>query len=179
MKNILFASLILLVSGIYAHAQELKHPDEDDETKLTCYFFFIPDCPASINNIGKLNQLNKIYGDDVEFIGVLSEPNFNASLLDSITGVYSINFKVIIDDSLIIANQYGATITPEFFLYNEKLELIYTGSMDDYYYAVGRHRNKSKHNYLEDAIKSGKMKSLVKTKSTTAYGCRINLDYFN
>jgi hypothetical protein len=177
MKNVVFTCLTLLVLG--SNACTLKDRDGNNAPRLKCYFFFIPDCPASINNIGKLNLLNNKYHKDVEFIGILSEPNFKVSQLDSVNKSYSINFKVIIDDSLKIAEQHGASITPEFFLYNEELKLIYTGAMDDYYYTVGKHRNKTTENYLEDAIKSAKKKDEVQTKSTLAYGCRINLDYFN
>ncbi|HIF90755.1 MAG TPA: redoxin domain-containing protein, partial [Candidatus Poseidoniales archaeon] len=44
---------------------------------------------------------------------------------------YGMNYSYLHDATQQVAQQYGAKRTPEFFLFNSQLELVYRGRMDD------------------------------------------------
>jgi peroxiredoxin len=79
------------------------------------------------------------------------------------------NFPYLRDDDQAVANAYGATHTPEFFVFDEKRKLRYRGKFDDNYQnpaAVKAH-------YLTaavDALLSGKE---VTEPETYSVGCTI------
>ncbi len=63
-------------------------------------------------------------------------------------GLGDINFLYLHDETQIVAKQFGATVTPEVFLFNRKRELVYKGAIDD----AWENENMVTAAYLEDAI---------------------------
>lgn len=79
------------------------------------------------------------------------------------------NFYYALDKDHIIADAFGATITPQVFLFNNEMKLVYKGAIDD----NPKLASGVKQNYLITAIEEvigGK--EVVKT-STKAVGCLI------
>ena len=79
------------------------------------------------------------------------------------------NFPYLRDDDQSVANAYGATHTPEFFVFDEKRKLRYHGKFDDNY----QNPSAVKANYLRnavDALLSGKE---VTEPETYSIGCTI------
>ena len=150
------------------------------DSSLHCYFFFIADCPASKNNIPKIQQIKDAYSKyGVEMIGIVSDPVLDNEELETTLKEYNTDFKIIIDDSLKIAKQHYATVTPQVLLYDAADNLLYSGAVDNYYYELGRHRKIITEKYLENAIVNTLENKPITTKETKPIGCRINLNFFD
>lgn len=78
-------------------------------------------------------------------------------------------FAYVADQTSDYARAYGAQRTPEFFLFNNKGELIYTGAFDDNAEEAGKVRNK----YLATAVKNYLNNKPVQTAETRSVGCSI------
>ncbi|AHC38935.1 thioredoxin family protein [Ehrlichia muris] len=84
---------------------------------------------------------------------------------------YSIDFPYLIDENQVIARSYGAVCTPDFFGFNDKLELCYRGRFD----ASGRNQVNSKQ---EDRDLFNAMKFIAQTGKSPenqkpSIGCSI------
>ena len=118
MKSIKIASAIciLLVSFSFSCTDQNKSYQTAIKP-MTCYFFFIPDCPASRATLGPLMALKKKYEKNgLKVIGILSDPSPNDSILNQLLEENKVDFELIKDSSLAYAKSQGANTTPQFFL---------------------------------------------------------------
>ncbi len=74
----------------------------------------------------------------------------------------------VVDSKSALANAFGASRTPECFLFNAKQELVYHGAIDDNQDAGNAQRN-----HLAEAIKEVKSGRDVAVKETRSVGCGI------
>lgn len=174
MKYFLIFSLLVLLSSCTNKVETVDEKSTIEQ--LNCYFFFISDCPASRNNLPKIQALFHEFSDHVNFSGVVSDPYLDTAELSKTLKEFAISFSILLDTNLNIAREHRAKITPEVFLYNSKNELIYSGSVDNYYYDLGKHRKRISENYLLDAITNGLAGKDATTKRTNPLGCTINFD---
>ena len=79
------------------------------------------------------------------------------------------NFAYVVDENHVLADAFGATKTPDVFLFNADLELVYKGAIDDNYEDI----NKVKEFYLEDAITQLVKGKKIKVSETNPVGCSI------
>lgn len=79
------------------------------------------------------------------------------------------NFPYLRDDDQTVATAFGATHTPEFFLFDQQRMLRYHGKMDDNYQNPGAVKVPFLRNAV-DAVLSGEE---VKEKETYSIGCTI------
>lgn len=75
----------------------------------------------------------------------------------------------LIDKNSELADAFGARTTPHVFLVNEKMELIYTGAIDN---KVDGKRS-SDETYLKNAIQASVNNQEINTNSTPPRGCSI------
>ena len=75
----------------------------------------------------------------------------------------------LIDKNSELADAFGARTTPHVFLLNQKMELIYTGAIDN---KVDGKRS-SDENYLKNAIEAVTSDKEITTNSTPPRGCSI------
>lgn len=78
-------------------------------------------------------------------------------------------FPYLVDETQDVAKQYGATRTPEVFLFDEKRILRYHGAPDDNYEDV----NAVRHPYLRDALDALLAGTPPKVRETKPVGCTI------
>ena len=78
-------------------------------------------------------------------------------------------FPYLVDETQDIAKQYGATRTPEIFLFDEKRILRYHGAPDDNYEDV----NAVRQPYLRDALDALLAGTPPKIRETKPVGCTI------
>ena len=79
------------------------------------------------------------------------------------------NFPYLRDTSQDVARAYGASHTPQIFVFDEGRRLCYTGKIDDNW----REPNKVKERYLRDALLDIVEGREVKNPETYAIGCTI------
>lgn len=79
------------------------------------------------------------------------------------------NFIYLRDDDQMIAEVFGATHTPEFFVFDEKRHLRYHGKMDDNW----QNPDAVKEKYLQDAVDAILVGKEVPVPETYSIGCTI------
>lgn len=79
------------------------------------------------------------------------------------------NFPYLRDETQKVADNYGATFTPELFLFDDKRELIYTGKIDDNW----KEPNRVKNNFLRNALDEYFEGKEISIPETYAFGCTI------
>ncbi len=82
------------------------------------------------------------------------------------------NFDYIYDSSQKMGKDLGASVTPEFYVYNKDRKLVYMGAMDDA-------QNNPKANHLEDAVTASLKGEMPKVKETRARGCGVKYEKTN
>ncbi|HTP12426.1 MAG TPA: thioredoxin family protein, partial [Bacteroidota bacterium] len=79
------------------------------------------------------------------------------------------NFPYIRDEDQSVANAYGATHTPEFFVFDAKRALRYRGRFDDNY----QNPSAVKTHYLQNAVDALLAAKPVAEPETYSIGCTI------
>ncbi len=136
-------------------------------------FFLEPECPMcqkytfAINAIEKENsETNKL-----NFIGIFSGKGIKESNILNYIERYKIQFPVFLDTGFVVADYLSAKVTPEVFLLDKNDTIFYHGMIDNWYYALGKRRNKPTENYLKDNISSLLNEQTAKYFSNEALGC--------
>jgi len=80
-----------------------------------------------------------------------------------------LNFPYLRDDDQSVAETFGATHTPQFFVFNRQRKLSYAGKMDDNW----QNPQAVKENYLRDALDALLAGQEVKVPETYSIGCTI------
>lgn len=80
-----------------------------------------------------------------------------------------LKFPYTVDRKSALARAYGATRTPEVFLFDSGMKLVYRGTIDD----SVRDADKVSKTYLKDAIADVSAGRAVRIKETKALGCSI------
>lgn len=146
---------------------------------IHCYFFFITDCPASRNNLPKIVQLlDRYQSKGLRVTGIVSDPLLDTVKLKETLQQFQVDFAIIIDDSLKLAEAHQATVTPQVVVYDQDSTLIYSGLVDNFFYSLGKHRKQISEHYLEAAIQATLLKEDVLVKQTEPIGCKINFNFF-
>ncbi len=79
------------------------------------------------------------------------------------------NFVYALDKDHILADAFGATKTPEVFLFDGNMKLVYKGTIDDNPNDAGR----VEHNYLQDAVDALLTEESISNPYTEVKGCPI------
>ena len=79
------------------------------------------------------------------------------------------NFYYLLDKESAIANAFGGQTTPHAFLFNNKMELVYKGAIDDSYKSA----DEVKEHYLKDAISNLATGKEIVVAETKPVGCSI------
>lgn len=110
-------------------------------------------------------------------IGVLF-PNPNAAIRDGGEGFQDMvqrsessgyEFPYVLDENAELATAFGATHTPDVFLFNGDMELVYKGAIDD---NAASAENVEQH-YLRDAINALASGGQISPGETKSLGCEI------
>ncbi|HEX9656916.1 MAG TPA: thioredoxin family protein [Bacteroidota bacterium] len=113
--------------------------------------------PKGLQLIAINSNDTKNYPDD-DFIGMVRRARQKG-----------FNFPYLRDENQVVAEDYGATHTPEFFVFDRNRILRYRGKMDDNYQnpdAVSRR-------YIEDAVEDLLAGKEVRESETHSIGCTI------
>lgn len=78
-------------------------------------------------------------------------------------------FYYALDEGARLAEAFGATRTPDIFLFNSDMELVYTGAIDD----DAKSAENVEQPYLKNAIKNLAAGKEIDPKTTKALGCTI------
>lgn len=148
--------------------------DQLAEEKALLVIFTCNTCPFVIKNIERTRDILE-YAQEQEINVVLINSN-EAQRDDADSQEKMMEFgtqqnypNYIIDEGSMVADLFGASHTPEVFLFNKERILVYKGAMDD----SPSDPKSAKKIYLKEAIKSLKNESDIKIKETKSIGCSI------
>jgi peroxiredoxin len=134
----------------------------------TVVVFVSAQCPVVKQYNERISKLAADYqAKGINFIGINSNSTESLDWVKSHTAE-NYKFSVLIDTKNVIADQFGATVTPEMFYFNEKNVLMYRGAIDN-----DKSGDNITVNYLRDAMDltlAGK--AVIKT-TAFAIGCSI------
>ncbi len=80
-----------------------------------------------------------------------------------------LQFAYVVDATSDVARAFGATRTPEFFLFDKDGKLVYHGALDD----NSKDASKASQHYLKDALEAVLAGKPVEIAETKAVGCTI------
>src|SRR5688500_10239798 len=130
--------------------------------------FLSAQCPVVKAYIERINTIAADYqAKGISFIGVNSN---STESLEWVTTDAAENFKfpVLIDTGNVLADHFGATVTPEAYFFDSKNVLLYHGAIDN---------DKSAKNitdtYLKTAFDSALSGKAIEKTRANAFGCSI------
>ena len=100
----------------------------------TIIMFICNHCPFVIHVLDEIVSITKKYDKEISFIAISSNdivnyPEDSPELMKKLAEEKKFNFPYLYDETQEVAKKYDAVCTPDFFGYNEKLELQYRGRM--------------------------------------------------
>lgn len=136
----------MLALGTVAADFALPNPSKENKIetlnelkgeKATLVMFICNHCPFVLHVIEKLAELYDDYkSQGIEFIAINSNdaiayPADGPELMVDFAEEHRVNFPYLYDESQEVAKTYEAACTPDFFLFDKDLKLVYRGQMDD------------------------------------------------
>ncbi|MDQ3087316.1 MAG: redoxin domain-containing protein [Acidobacteriota bacterium] len=190
-KSILFVGLLALITFIsfadvsrasddFAVGKTLENfklPDTNGKdqsfndlkgTNGAIVIFLSVQCPVVKGYDDRINQLAADYkAKGINFIGI------NSNSTESVANIKThaeanYKFPVLIDKGNVLADQLGATVTPEVFYFNAKNVLLYEGAIDN-----DRRGDNPTEKYVRTALDSGIDGKAIAKQSAKAFGCSI------
>jgi thiol-disulfide isomerase/thioredoxin len=145
------------------------------KNKATAFIFLSPECPLCQSYTLTINKLHQKYNvKGVELIGIIPTTDFSLPDILTYQKTYNLSITLLRDEHNNLVKYFGASITPEVFLVNSKLEVIYSGRIDNWAYELGKKRKVITEHNLIDAIDLTLANKPVTTKKTEAVGCFID-----
>ena len=120
-----------------SHSNELQSLENLKGEKATLVIFMCNHCPFVLHVIDKLTELYEDYQEKgIEFIAINANdtekyPADSPDKMAEFQVERKFDFPYLFDESQAVAKAYNAACTPDFFFFDEKLDLIYRGQMDD------------------------------------------------
>jgi peroxiredoxin len=135
--------------------------------------FLGTECPLAKLYGRRLAELDREYAaQGVQIIGINSNQQDTLQELAGFAKKFEIKFPLLKDPGAKVADQFGATRTPEAFVLDRNRIVRYQGRIDDQY-GVGAARKRATKTELVDAVKSLLAGQPVKTSITEGVGCLI------
>ena len=111
-------------------SEKLDHEDG------LCIIFMCNHCPFVIHVIEEIIQIAKDYKGKIKTVAISSNdvenyPQDSPEKMDLFKQKYGMDFPYLYDESQAIAKVYNAACTPDFYLFDKNLKLVYRGQMDD------------------------------------------------
>lgn len=131
------------------------------------------ECPLVQLYLPRLAELAERYGSrGVTLVGVDANRQDTPAEIADFVREFAIPFPVLIDQENRLADELGATRTPEVFVFDAKRVVRYHGRIDDQF-AAGLQRREATRHDLADAIDALLADRGVATPSTPLSGCLI------
>jgi peroxiredoxin len=147
-----------------------KHSLTDyTSSKAIVLMFIATQCPVSNGYNERMVALNKDYASEgVIFVGINSNKQESVEEIRNHSKEHGFEFTVLKDWNNVVADKLEASVTPEIYVLNPKLEVLYHGRIDD---SQRENRVTSKDLRVAlDLVLAGKPVEVAETK---AFGCSI------
>ncbi len=139
------------------------------DSKAIVIIFVATECPVSNAYNKRMESIFNDYKDkNVALLGINSNKAESVERIKDHAKSKGLTFPILKDEKNIIADKFGASVTPEVYVLNNKFEVLYRGRIDD-----SRDESDIEKKDLRNAldeILSGKQ---VGNPVTKAFGCSI------
>ena len=131
-------------------------------------------CPVAVAYEDRIIEFTKKYASAADSKVGLVAINVNTNEADRLPKMVErakekgFNFPYLYDESQKVGRDYGASVTPEFYVLDKERKIVYTGSMDD-----NQNPSKVKTNYLEPAVQALLKGQSPTVSETRAFGCGV------
>jgi peroxiredoxin len=148
----------------------VKHSLTDyKSSKAIVVMFIATQCPVSNSYNGRMVELQKDYAaKGITFVAINSNKQESVEEVKSHSKEHGFEFTVLKDYNNVIADQLGASVTPEIYVLNSHLEVLYHGRIDD-----SSRENKVTTKDLRTALDQILAGKALEVKETKAFGCTI------
>ncbi len=104
--------------------------------KPTLIIFLCNHCPYVKHIIEKLVEITNKYLDKINIVAINPNdysryPEDSPEKMVEYAQKYGYHFPYLLDETQEVAKAFGATCTPDFFLYDKDMKLVYRGQFDD------------------------------------------------
>ncbi|MER3632333.1 MAG: hypothetical protein C4325_09350 [Blastocatellia bacterium] len=164
--------------SIGATAENFSLPDVDGKIhsfesltgkKGTVVIWLSAQCPVVKAYKDRINQIaEEFQGKGINFIGINSNSTEDLNWIKSNIAEFGYKFPVLIDKGNILADKWGATVTPEVYFFDTKNTLLYHGAIDN-----DRSGKNITHQYLRTAFEEALSGRPVTRTKANAFGCTI------
>ena len=147
-----------------------EHKLSDYKEKAGIVILFVAtQCPVSNAYNERMEALHKEYSaKNVVFIGINSNKQESVEEVAGHAKENGLTFTILKDPNNVIADQFGATVTPEAFLLNKELKVVYHGRIDD-----SQRPAQIKKQDLRKALDEFLGGKAITDADTKAFGCSI------
>jgi peroxiredoxin len=150
-----------------------KHSLSDYKKDVLVIAITCNHCPVAVAYEDRMIAFAKKYGDKIDFVAI-NVNNLPADKLDKMkirAQEKGMTYDYLYDASQKIGRALSARVTPEFYVFNKKRELVYWGAMDD-----TNNASKVSQNYLNAAVDSTLDGKTPATTKTNARGCSVKYE---
>ncbi|MBL8809337.1 MAG: thioredoxin family protein [Planctomycetaceae bacterium] len=130
-------------------------------------------CPYSVDYEDRIIAFQKKYADHKDGVAIVAinankKPSETLEKMKERASSKNFAFPYVLDETQQVADAYGASFTPEFFVLNRERKVVYMGAMDDKTDAT-----QVQHRYLELAVEAALKGEIPEVKEVPARGCAI------
>ncbi len=139
------------------------------DSKAIVIMFIATQCPVSNAYNERMEKIYNLYKNkEVSFIGINSNKAELVPEIKSHAKSNNLTFTILKDDKNVIADKFGASVTPEIYVLNSDFDVLYHGRIDD-----SQREQNVKSNDLQNALDEILNGKNVSTPKTKAFGCTI------
>jgi len=153
-------------------------PDTDGKTHTldslkgkngTVIVWLSAQCPVVKAYKDRINEIAAAYKDKgIAFIGINSNATEDLTWVKSNMAEFGYQFPMLIDKDNVLADKWGATVTPEVYYLSKKNVLLYHGAIDN-----DRSGKNVQETFLKAAFDSSLSGKAIEKTKTAAFGCTI------
>jgi peroxiredoxin len=137
--------------------------------KGTVIVWLSAQCPVVAAYKDRINEIAAAYKDKgINFIGINSNATEDLTWVKSNMAEFGYQFPMLIDKGNVLADKWGATVTPEVFYLDSKNVLKYHGAIDN-----DRSGKNVQEPFLKTAFDSALSGKAIEKTKTAAFGCTI------
>jgi hypothetical protein len=186
MKNLTLFFLLLILSILFSCKQKDQQKlsfqtingsiqmAELHQDKMNSFVFLAPGCPLSEASILELNRLDSLYSINQYSTTIIIPGNlYSVQEIEEFKNIFNIKFRMVIDTNYYLTKLLNASITPEYFLVNENMVVLYQGAIDNKALDNDIIRQEADMNFAEIAIRSIIENKKIELTKTKAVGCFI------
>ena len=145
-----------------------------ESKKALVVMFSCNHCPYVQAYEDRIMEIQKDYSDDLQVVAINSNDDMNYpedsfANMTNRANMRGFNFPYLRDETQKVAKSYGATHTPEIFLFDKERRLTFHGKIDDNW----QERNAVRSKYLRNAIDELLEGKQISIPETFTIGCTI------